>query len=234
LSTSASFTATAKQFRKLPYDPVRDFTPITQIDTTSGNLLLVHPAVPARSISELIGLAKARPGEVKYASGGVGSAPHITAALFAVTAGIQLMHVPYKGTVMGLTDVVGGRVEMITASPPAAIAFVNDGRLRALGIAGPRRLPVLPQVPTIDEAGVPGFNLVSWHGMWFPAGVPSDIVRRVQAEVVKALATPEVQKQFADNFLFPAGTSPEDFAAFVRKELALQASIMKKVGIEPE
>jgi tripartite-type tricarboxylate transporter receptor subunit TctC len=190
--------------------------------------------VPVHSVKELIALAKARPGEINYATGGIGSSPHITTALFAATAGIQLMHVPYKGTSAGLTDVLGGRIELMAVSPSFALPHIKQGRLRVLGIAGQRRTPILPDVPTIQEAGVTGYYVVSWHGMWFPAGVPVEIVRRVHAEVVKVLAVPEVRKQFTDTFLFPLGSSPEEFAEFVRKEIALQASIMKKIGIEPE
>ena len=234
LFNNNSHTANVSQFKKLPYDAVADFTPITQINATTGNLLIIHPSVPARSVKELIALAKARPGELNYATAGTGSPQHIAGALFAAMAGIQLTHVPYKGTVAALTDVLGGRIEVMAISPSFALQHIKVGRLRVLGITGPRRTPILPEVPTVQEAGVPGYDVVSWHGMWFPAGVPDAIVRRVHAEVVKALAVPEVRKQFEETFLFPVGSSPEEFAAFVRKDIEVQASIMKTIGIEPE
>ncbi len=234
LFNNNSHTANVSQFRKLPYDTVVDFAPITQVDSTAGNLLVIHPSVPAHSVKELIALAKARPGELNYATAGVGSPQHIAAALFAAMAGIKLVHVPYKGNVAALTDVIGGRAEVMVVFPPAALSFIKEGRLRVLGITGPRRTPMLPDVPTVHEAGVTGYDVVSWHGMWFPAGVPVEIVRRVRAEVVKALAVPEVMKQLEENFLFRVGSSPEEFAEFIRKDIALQASIVKTIGLEPE
>ncbi len=234
LFNNSGHTANVAQFRKLPYDAVADFTPITQVNVTSGNLMVVHPSVPARSVKELIALARARPNQLNYASSGVGAPIHVASALFVSMAGIQMMHVPYKSTVAGLTDVLGGRAEMMVVSPTYAIPFVKEGRLRALGISGQRRLPVLPEVPTISEAGLKGYEFVSWHGMWFPAGVSADIVRRMQSEVAKALAVPEINKQFLDNLLFPVGSTPEQFAEFVKKDIVLQASIMKRIGLEPE
>jgi len=234
LFNNSSHTANVSQFKKLPYDAVADFVPITLVNLTSGNLLVIHPSVPARSVKELIALAKTHPGTLMYASSGVGAPIHVASALFAAMAGIQLVHVPYKSTVAGLTDVIGGRAEMMVVSPTYALAFIKEGRLRALGITGQRRLPVLPNVPTIHEAGLTGYDFISWHGMWFPAGVPAEVVRRVRAEVAKALAAPEVREQFAENFLFPVGNSPEEFAAFINKDIAAQASIMKKIGLEPE
>jgi len=234
LFNNSSHTANVSQFKKLPYDSVADFAPITLVNLTSGNLLVIHPSVPARSVKELVALAKARPGQLNYASSGVGAPIHVASALFAAMAGIQLMHVPYKSTVAGLTDVIGGRAEIMVISPTFALGFIKEGRLRALGITGQRRLPGLTEVPTIHEAGVTGYDFVSWHGMWFPAGVPAEIARRVHAEVVKALAVPEVIKQLEESFLFPVGNSPEEFADFIRKDIALQASIMKKIGLDPE
>ena len=234
LFNNSSHTANVSQFKKLPYDAVADFAPITLVNLTSGNLLVIHPSVPARTVKELIALAKTHPGTLMYASSGVGAPIHVASALFAAMAGIQLVHVPYKSTVAGLTDVIGGRAEMMVVSPTYALAFIKEGRLRALGITGQRRLPVLPNVPTIHEAGLTGYDFISWHGMWFPAGVPAEVVRRVRAEVAKALAVPEIREQFAENFLFPVGNSPEEFAAFINKDIAAQASIMKEIGLEPE
>ncbi len=234
LFTHSGHTSNVSQFKKLPYDTVADFAPITQVNSTSGNLLVVHPSVPARTVQELIALARSRPGELNYASAGIGSPPHVGAALFAATAGIQLTHVPYKSTVAGLTDVLGGRAELIVSSPGFALPFIKERRLRALGATGPRRLTELPDVPAISEAGLPGYVFASWHGMWFPAGVPAEIVRRLHAEVAKALAVPEVRRQFAENYLIPVGSPPEEFAEFIRKDIALQASIVQKIGLEPE
>jgi len=234
LFNNSSHAANVAQYKKLPYDALADFAPITQVNGTSGNLLVIHPSFPARSVKELIALARKLRNELNYATAGVGSPQHVAGALFASMAGIQLVHVPYKGTLAALTDVMGGRAEIMFVSPGVALPFVKDGRVRVLGVTGRHRLPALPDVPTIHEAGLSGYEFTSWHGMWFPAGVPAEIVRRMHTEVVKALAVPEVRKYFADNFLFPVGSSPDEFAEFIRKDIELQASIVKRIGLEPE
>jgi tripartite-type tricarboxylate transporter receptor subunit TctC len=234
LVTNCSHTGNASYYKKLPYDVMTDFAPITQTNVTSGNLLVVHPSVPAHSIQAFIALARARPGQLNYASAGVGSPQHVSGALFAAMAGIQLTHVPYKGNPPAFSDVVGGHIELMFVTPSVARPYLQAGRLRALGIAGPRRLPTLPDVPAIQETGLPGYNVICWHGMWFPAGVPAEIVRRMNAEIVKALATPEVRKYLADSDYFATGTSPEETAEFIRNDIALQAGIAKTVGIQPQ
>lgn len=234
LITNCSHTANPSYYKKLPYDTVNDFAPVSQINVTYGNLLVVHPSVPARSVKEFIALAKAQPGMIKYASAGIGSPPHVSAALFAAMAGINLLHVPYKGTAVAFNDVLGGHVEAMVASPTTAVPYVQAGRLRALGIGGPRRQPFLPNVPTFNEAGLAGFDLTCYHGIWFPAGTPSEIIRRVNAEVVKAVALPETRKFLADNGLIPVGSSPEEFADFIKKDIAKQAAVVKLIGLEPQ
>jgi tripartite-type tricarboxylate transporter receptor subunit TctC len=234
LVNNCSYSSNVAYYKKLPYDSMADLAPITQLDVTSGNLLVVHPSVPARSVKEFIALAKARPGQLNYASAGVGSPQHVSGAVFASMAGIQLTHVAYKGNPPAFSDVVGGHVELMFVSPSVGRPYVQAGRLRALGIAGPRRLPTLPDVPTIMETGLTDYSVICWHGMWFPAGVPAEIVRRMNAELVKALATPEVRNYLAEADYFPVGNSPEEFAEFIRKDIALQAVIAKTVGIQPQ
>ena len=234
LFTNCSHAANVSFFKKLPYDTVADFAPVTQTNGTYGNLLVIHPSVPAHSVKEFIALAKSRPGDLNYASAGVGSPPYVAAALFASMAGIQLTHVPYRGTAVAVNDVIGGQVEVMLMSPTVAVGFVKTGRLRALGISGPVRSPWLPDVPTIMEAGLAGYDLTCFHGMWFPAGTPAEIVRRVRAEVVKALAVPVVRKHIMDNGYIPVGSSPEEFAEFLRKYIAQQASIVKQIGFKPQ
>ncbi len=234
LVTNCSHTGNAAYYKKLPYDVVNDFAPITQLDVTSGNLLVVHPSVPARSVREFIQFAKARPGQLNYASAGVGSPQHVSGAVFASMAGIKLTHVPYKGNPPAFTDVVGGHIELMFVTAAVARPYLASGRLRALGIAGPRRLPTLSEVPTIMEAGLPGYNVICWHGMLFPAGVPADIVRRMNAELLKALATPEARKYLAEADYFATGTTPEEFTEFIRDDVARQAAIAKTVGIQPQ
>ncbi len=234
LAMNCAHSANPSLFKKLPYDALADFAPVTQINATWGNLLVVHPAVPARSVKEFIALARARPGKLNYASAGVGSPPHVTAALFAAEAGIALTHVTYKGTSVAFTDVLSGYVELMFASPTFSHPHIQAGRVRALGIAGPRRMPLLPEVPTFHEAGLPGFELTCYHGLWFPAGVPAEIVRRVHAEAAKAIATPEVRNELEKQALIPVGSSPEEFSAFLQKDVARYAGIAKRIGIQPQ
>jgi len=234
LYTNCSHSSNPAHYRKLPYDSIADFAPVTQSNVTYGNVLVVHPSVPARSVAEFVALAKKIPGKLNYASAGVGSPQHVTAALFASMAGIQLTHVAYKGNPPAFADVVGGHIELMFVSPSVGRPYALSGRLRGLGIAGPKRLPTLPDVPTVQETGLTGFNVTCWHGVWFPAGVPTEIVRRMNAEIVKALETPEVRKYLAEADYFPVGNSPEEFAEFVRNDIARQASIAKTLGIQPQ
>ncbi len=231
---SCAYTSNVYHYKKLPYNPVADFVPITLVDETYGNLLLVHPSVPARSVKEFIALAKARPGQLNYASAGVGSTSHTNAALFTLAAGIQLTHVPYKGTSVAMNDLVGGQVELMFGSATTAAPHVKAGRLLALGIGGPIRQPLLPDVPTFHEAGLAGFAETCWHGMWFPAGAPADITRRMNGIVVKALAVSEVRRRMAENGFIPKGSSPEEFAEFLVKNLAHAASVAQKIGVKPQ
>jgi tripartite-type tricarboxylate transporter receptor subunit TctC len=234
LITNCSHTANPSYYKKLPYDAVADFAPVSQINGTYGNVLVVHPSIPVRSAGEFIALAKARPGEIKYASAGIGSPPHVSAALFAAMAGINLLHVPYKGTAVALNDVLGGHIESMSISSTIALPYMKAGRLRALGIVGPRRHPLLPDVPTFHEVGLTGFDMTCYHGIWFPAGTRPEIVRRIQAEVAKVVALPEVRNYFADNSLIPVGSTPEEFADFLSRDVARQAGIVKQIGLQPQ
>ncbi|MGZ8203996.1 MAG: Bug family tripartite tricarboxylate transporter substrate binding protein [Burkholderiales bacterium] len=234
LIANCAHSSNAAYYKKLPYDPIEDLAPITQLDVTSGNLLVVHASIPARSVKEFIALAKARPGQLNYASAGIGSPQHVTGALFASMAGIELTHVAYKGNAPALNDLLGGHVEVMFVSPSFGRPYAEKGRLRGLGIAGPRRLPTMPDVPTFHEAGLTGYDYTCYHGMWFPAGVPGEIVRRMHGEILKALATPSVKKYIAEADYFPVGNSPEEFGAFLRSDIARQASIAKKIGIQPQ
>jgi tripartite-type tricarboxylate transporter receptor subunit TctC len=234
LITNCSHSANPSYFKKLPYDAIADFQPVSQINVTYGNLLVIHPSVPARSVKEFIALAKAQPGVLHYASAGIGSPPHVSAALFAAMAKIDLIHVPYKGTAVAFNDVLGGHIEAMVASPTIAVPYVHAGRLRALGIGGPRRQPQVPDVPTFNEAGLTGFDLTCYHGIWFPAGTPQPIVRKIYGEVVKANALPETKRILAEGGLIPVGSSPEEFAEFLAKDVLRQAEITKQIGLEPQ
>ena len=234
LATNCSHTANPSYYKKLPYDTLTEFAPISQINVTYGNLLVIHPSLPPKTVKEFIVFAKARPNEIKYASGGVGSPPHVSAALFAAMAGVNLMHVPYKGTAPAMSDLLSGQIESMVISPTVAVPYVHSGRLRPLGLGGPRRQPQVPDVPTLHEAGLKGFDLICYHGLWFPSGVANDLVRRVYGEVAKAVALPDTRKYLADNGLVPVGNTPEEFADFLRKDVARQAEIVKIIGLQPQ
>jgi len=234
LVTNCSHSSNAAYYRKLSYDPVSDFAAITQVTVTSGNVLAIHRSLPARSVREFIALARARPRELNYASAGIGSPQHVTGALFAAMAGIELTHVAYKGNAPALNDVLGGHIEMIFVSTSFARPHVEAGRLRALGLAGTRRIPSMPELPTFHEAGLTGYDYTCYHGMWFPAGVAPDVLRRMNAEIVKALATPDVRAYLAEADYFAVGNSPAEFTEFVRKDIVRQSAIAQRVGIQPQ
>ena len=234
LANNCSHTGNAAYYKKLPYDVLTDFAPVIQFDVTSGNLFVIHPSVPVRTVREFIDFAKARPKQLNYASAGIGSPQHVTAALFAAMAGIELVHVPYKGNPPAFTDLVGGHVEVMFVTTNVARPYLPAGRLRALGLAGPRRAPTLPDVPTIQEAGLPGYEVICYHGAWAPAGTPPEIVRRLHGEFAKALGTAEAKRYLADADYFATGLGPDEFAAFLREDVPLQVKIAKMVGIQPQ
>lgn len=234
LATNCSHSANPSYYKKLPYDALTEFAPISQINLTYGNLLVIHPSLPPKSIKEFVALAKSRPGEIKYASGGVGSPPHVSAALFAAMSGINLIHVPYKGTAPAMSDLLSGQIESMVISPTIVVPYLQAGRLRALGIGGPRRQPQVPDIPTFHEAGLTGFDMTCYHGLWFPAGTPNELVRRVHGEVFKAVALQDVRKYLADNGLIPVGNTPEEFAEFLSKDVIKQAEIVKRIGLQPQ
>jgi tripartite-type tricarboxylate transporter receptor subunit TctC len=229
LATSPSFAIQPGLAAKLPYDPIRDFAPVTQA-SASPYILVLHPGVEAKSVKELIALAKASPGKLNYASGGIGSAQHLTAELFRMMAGIDIVHVPYKGAV-SVPDVIAGRVQLLFSGLPQALAHVQAGRLRAIGVTTPARSPAAPAVPTIAEAGVPGFNVTVWYGILATGGTPRSIVERINAGFVQAIQSPDVRQQLAAMGLEPVGNSTAQFAATVRSELRQWADVVKRAGI---
>ena len=221
-------------YKKMPYDALRDFAPITQTHFVP-NLIVVHPSVPAKSVKEMIALAKKRPGEILYASSGHGTNPHLAMELFASMAQIRLVHVPYKGTLPGLIEVLAGRVEMIaTSSMSLVVPHVRTGKLRVLGITSANRARALPEFPTIAEAGVPGYEAVQWSGMLAPTGTPQEILARLHKETVSILRTPEVRERLAADSAEIVASSPEEFAAFLKTEIVKWARVAKAAGIEPE
>ncbi|MBI1964769.1 MAG: tripartite tricarboxylate transporter substrate binding protein [Betaproteobacteria bacterium] len=215
--------------RKVPYDTLRDFAPVGLI-SIGPFVLIVHPSVPVQSVQALIALARAQPGKLNYASAGNGVANHLAMELFKQMTGVDITHVPYKGAPQAVTDVLAGHMNMMFNSVAPIIAHIKAGRVRVLGIASSRRSPRLPDVPTIAEAGVPGFEAVNWFGLFAPAKTPKRIIARLNEALVKIVRAPETRKQFEALGADPVGGSPEEFAAFIRRDTEKYAKVVKFSG----
>ncbi len=215
--------------RKVPYDTLKDFAPVSLI-SIGPFVLIAHPSVPVKTVKELIALAKAQPGKLNYASAGNGVANHLAMELFKQMAHVDITHVPYKGAPQAVTDVVAGQMNMMFNSIAPIIGHIKAGRVRVLGIASAKRSPQMPDVPTISEAGVPGYEAENWFGLFAPAKTPRRIVMRLNEAVVKVVRTPEIQAQFAALGADAVGDSPEEFAAFVRRDMEKYAKVVKLSG----
>jgi tripartite-type tricarboxylate transporter receptor subunit TctC len=220
-------------YKAARYDPVKDFAPISMAATTP-NILVVHPSVKAAALREFIQLAKAAPGKVNYASAGVGTSPHMSMELFASMAGVQLQHIPYKGTSPAVTDLLGGQVGAMFSNALTVLPMIQSGRLRALAVSGSRRLALLPEVPTVAEAGVPNYVAEQWYGLLAPAGTPPDVVKLLHGQVVQALGTKEMRDKLLSEGAEPVGNSPQQFAEAIREDLAKWTAVAKRAGIEAE
>jgi len=215
-------------YRSLPFDPIKDFAPVTQV--VSYPLMVVcNPKLPVRNVAELIAYAKAHPGALNRASGGSGTSMHMSGELFNEMAGISMQHIPYKGSLPALTDVMGGQADLAFDSMVVALPLVKAGKLRALAVTGPQRSPAAPDVPAIAET-VPGYAMTSWIGVFAPAGTPRPIVDRLQREIAKALTDPKIKEQLVSQAADPVGSTPDDFARFVREETRKWAPIVKASG----
>jgi tripartite-type tricarboxylate transporter receptor subunit TctC len=211
------------------YDTLRDFAPITNV-ASLPMMICVNPSFPARTIQDLIKLAKQRPNDITYGSSGIGSSHHLIQAMFAAAAGIQLTHVPYKGSTASMTDLIAGRIVMLADTMPAVMTHVKSGKARAIGITSIKRSPFFPDVPTLDEQGLKGFDAIAWAGLFAPAGTPTPILDRLNSEAVKALNTPAMQKRFQDLAMISIGDSRADFDRFVKAELARWGKAVKDSG----
>jgi tripartite-type tricarboxylate transporter receptor subunit TctC len=231
LGGGSGLTQNPSLYLKLPYDGIRDFQPITQL-TSGPNLLSVHPSVQAKTVQELINLARAKPGQINFASAGTGN--RLSSELFRIAAGIDIVNVPYKGTGQAITDLVGGQVQMMMINMIAALPQVKAGKLRGIAVTTSTRSTVLPETPTIAESGLPGFEVTSWHGFFAPAKTPALIVTRLNADTVKILNQPDVKALFVSQGLDPVGSTPEALGAYVRSETVKYAKLIKQVGIKPE
>jgi tripartite-type tricarboxylate transporter receptor subunit TctC len=230
LLTSPTIAISPSLFAKLGYDTFRDFAPIMQLATVP-NVMIVHPSVPAKSLAELVRLAKAHPGKLNFGSGGLGSGSQLGSELFKALTKIDIVHVPYKGAAIAMTAMLGGEVDMVTSTVPATIPHIISGRVRALAVLAPERAAALPQVPTTAEAGMPELVLITWYGLFAPAGVKPDINERLHAEVVKLMNAPETKSRLASVGLDVATSTPAEFAMFVRAETDKWARVIKAANI---
>jgi tripartite-type tricarboxylate transporter receptor subunit TctC len=233
LSSIATHALSPNLYTRVPYHPVKDFAPITLLGI-APTVLVINPDVPAKSVQELITLAKSKPGALAYASGGNGTPPHINAEVFKSVAGVDLLHVAYKGGGPALTDLIAGRVQVMLDTAASAMPHVRAGKLRALALSAPKRSAEYPDLPTFAEAGLPAYDTNAWYSMHAPAGTPPEVVRRLNGELVAILKDPDILARFRQLSTEPVGSSPEEFAAFVSAELEKYARVIKAAGIKLE
>jgi tripartite-type tricarboxylate transporter receptor subunit TctC len=233
LALTPQLAVNVSLFDKLPYDPRHDYTPITLL-AEGPYLLLVHPSLPVHSVKELIALAKAKPGELNYATSGIGSGAHMAGELFTSMAGIRMTHTPYKGGGQALTDVLGGHVQVLFAPPVSVSQQVTSGRLRALAITGTKPTASLPTVPTMSEAGVPGYDSSVWYGVLAPAGTPKDIVAKLNTAMLKILEQPDFHSMLVANGIEPIGSSPAELSSYIDKEIVKWSKVVKSAGLKAE
>ena len=220
-------------YPKMPYDTLRDFAPVI-LCVKGANVLSVHPSLPAKNLQELIALAKARPGQLNYASSGLGSSNMMAGELLKLMAGVNIVHVPYKGNSPALTDTIGGQVEMIFSGVPALLPHIKSGRLRAIAIGSLKRFPALPDVPTIDASGLKGYEATTWFGLMAPAKTPQEIVARLNTEFGKILVSTEVHDRFMNEGIEPIGGTPGQFGAFIRDEIDKYAKVVKATNLRAQ
>jgi tripartite-type tricarboxylate transporter receptor subunit TctC len=233
MGTIATHAINPNLYAKLPYDAVEDFAPVALV-ATLPNLLVVHPSVPAKTVKELVALAKARPGELAFASAGNGTTHHLCGELFSKLTGVQMVHVPYKGNAPAVSDLVGGQVQLMFDNIPISLQQVRAGKLRPLAVTGLKRSPALPEVPTLDEAALPGFAVTSWFALFAPAGTPASIVTILNRETIKALTDEKLHKRLADQGIEPGGGTPARLAELLRSELAMWKKIVVDSGARVE
>lgn len=219
----------ASLYSTMPYDNVKDFEPVSLVAMVTI-ILVVHPSIPANSVKELIVLARSRPGQLTFGSPGNGTPQHLAGELFNTMAGVKMVHIPYKGAVPALTDLLGGRVSLIFSSMPPALPHVKAGKLRALAVTSARRSSAAPNVPTIAESGLPGYEVINWYGILVPAGTPKEIVARLNAEILKILNVPDVKERLSAQGAETFSSTPQEFAAYIRKETEKWAKVVKYSG----
>lgn len=233
LGTIGPIAINPSLYKKMTYDPMRDLIPVSQA-ANALNVLVVHPSLPAKNVKEMIAIAKARPGQMNYGSSGPGATDHLAGELFNVLAGVKMVHVPYKGGAPAMLDLVSGNVQVVFSTVSTAVAAMDSKRVRPLAMTGNQRFELMPDLPTVAEAGLKGFEVNNWYGVFLPAGTPKDIVTKLNAEVVKALAAPDVKKRLIEAGIVATSSSPENFTAYVKAEATKWAKVIKDAGITVE
>ncbi len=233
MGSAGPLAINASLFAKMPFDPVRDLAPVT-LAASTPNVLVLHPSLKAATVKELIALARARPGEINFASSGHGTPAHLAGELFNSMAGVKMVHVPYKGAAPALADLLGGQVQLMFSTMPPALPHVKDGKLRALAVTSAKRSPAAPELPTVDEIALPGFEANTWHGVVVPAGTPETIVARLNREIVAILHLPEVVERLSGQGAEPVGSTPQEFAAYIKSEALKWAKVVRDSGAKAE
>ncbi len=229
MANAGSHSVNASLYSKLPYDPVRDFAPVTLV-STAPNILIVHPSLPAKTVKELIALAKAKPGQLAFGSGGNGSTAHLSGEMFKTMAGIDIVHVPYKGSPSAVLAVISGQIAMAMPNIPPALPHVKSGKLKALAVTTAKRSAAAPELPTVAESGLPGYEATAWFGVLAPAGTPRDIIDRLNAIIVKSLRAPDMRERLLADGAEAVGNTPDEFAAIIKRDIAKWAVVVKKSG----
>jgi len=233
LGQSGPISINPAVYKALPYDPVKDFAPIT-MTTAYPYVLVVNSELPAKTLQEFVALARSKPGAMNYGSTGVGAANHLVAELFNSKAGLKMTHVPYRGTALAVADLVGGQLSVVFGDPISVLPHIKAGKLRALAVTSLERSPVAPEVPTVAESGYPGFEALAWHGILAPARTPPAVIRKLNAEIVKALADPETNKLLTNQAMQTVGNTPEAFAAFIQKDIATWKAVAAAANVTVE
>jgi tripartite-type tricarboxylate transporter receptor subunit TctC len=233
MGSAGPLAINASLFKAMPFDPVRDLAPVT-LAASTPNVLVVHPSLKVATVKELIALVRAHPGEINFASSGHGTPAHLAGELFNSMAGVKLVHVPYKGASPALADLLGGQVQIMFSTMPPALPHVKDGKLRALAVTSLARSPAAPELPTMDEAALPGFEANTWHGVVLPTGAQSAIIARLNREIVAILHLPDVVERLSSQGAEPVGSTPEEFAAYIRSETVKWAKVVRDSGAKAE
>jgi tripartite-type tricarboxylate transporter receptor subunit TctC len=231
MGTASTHGINSAVYKTLPYDAVKDFAPVTIVASTP-NIIAVHPSVPAKNLQELLALAKAQPGKLNYGSTSLGGSPHMSAELLKMMAHIDMLHVPYKGAAPMLTDLMGGQVQVGFDNLPSTINFVRSGKVRAIAVTTAQRWPGAPEIPTVAESGVPGYEVSGWFGLLAPAGTPPAVLKTLQQAIAEAVKQPEVNKQMLDLGALPVANTPEAFAALVQADVAKWREVVKSTGVK--